>query len=148
MKKTIILLTLFSCGFLSAQQLLTHQFNAGSNENNSGIYVIGEIFNQSYLLSNDATLNESILMIIADGNLGTGELVDTDFQIYPNPAKDYFYLNSNEEFQIQLYDLTGKLISQKAGNQMDISLFPNGIYVVKGISDSGKSFAKKIIIQH
>lgn len=148
MKKLILLLFVFSFGITQAQQLLTQQFNAGSNETNLGIYVIAETFNQNYLLSNNTTLSESILMTVADENLGTEELEKMELQIYPNPVKDYLYLNSNEAFQIQLYDFTGKLIWQNSGNQMDISLFPNGIYIIKITSDSGKTFVKKIIIQH
>ncbi len=148
MQKIIILLIALSCGITQAQQLLTSQFNVGSNENNSGVYVIGEMFNQNYLLSNDTTLNESILMMVADENLNTYEWTKIDVQIYPNPAKNNLYLNSIEQFQIELYDMTGKLVLQKTGNQIDISRLPNGIYIVKGNSVSGKQFAKKLIVQH
>ncbi|HEY0031180.1 MAG TPA: T9SS type A sorting domain-containing protein, partial [Bacteroidia bacterium] len=86
---------------------------------------------------------------------------DLNFTIYPNPSgeNDNPYLafsgNSDETVTISIYDVTGKMMSQKsvrldqAGNSA-IELkqtFVSGIYFVNASSASGKSINQKLIIK-
>ncbi|QRM88368.1 T9SS type A sorting domain-containing protein [Lacinutrix sp. WUR7] len=73
------------------------------------------------------------------------------FDVYPNPAKNRIYVTSNlQESQIQVYDITGKLVLSKdlsfGKNAVDISAMAPGVYLAR-IFAGGKSQTKKLIIQ-
>ena len=78
------------------------------------------------------------------------------FNIYPNPAHDYFIVegNNNTNFQIVVYDILGKemlvisnenLIAGEHKINFDTSGFPNGIYFVK-LNVNGEQLTKKLIV--
>jgi len=133
---------------IQAQELLTSQFNAGSEENNFGIYVIGETFNHNYSISNEMILEESILMVFSNENLKTDDVENVEIQVFPNPANDNLYIHSTQKIQTEIYDLTGKLILQTSENPIKTSVLPNGIYVIRISTNSGQYFTKKLIVQH
>ena len=70
------------------------------------------------------------------------------FSVYPNPAKDYIYINNSSvemlfiASQIEIMDINGQLmeINVKKG-KIDVSHLPNGIYLLK-IGD----YSQKLII--
>lgn len=68
----------------------------------------------------------------------------------PNPTKTSFTLNKKVE-EIQLYDVTGKLVKTydgtfNAGHSFDVSGVTNGLYLVKIISGK-KSITKRLLIE-
>ncbi len=69
-----------------------------------------------------------------------------DFKLFPNPAEHVIYLNTNDkQFDIQILDISGKLILQsQTGNhtKIDISKLPEGIYILKIISNHNLQTAK------
>lgn len=75
--------------------------------------------------------------------------------IYPNPAsqKVTFILTAEIE-QFIIYDILGKELEVCRVNPADlnvgrdISLYRNGIYLVKFISSNGKSTSRKLIVNH
>lgn len=72
-------------------------------------------------------------------------------EMYPNPTKDYVNIcgNSNEIFDIFLYDNLGQLILNKKINgndQINIKDFNAGLYYLK-ILDKEQPIIKKIIIE-
>jgi len=61
-----------------------------------------------------------------------------DIQIYPNPVKDYCYVEIGLDFDsadIYLYDMTGKVIqtlnTKNRVTKVDISKLPQGVYIIK-----------------
>lgn len=73
------------------------------------------------------------------------------FSIYPNPAKNTMHIVSSlHESQIQVYDITGKLVlknkMQFGENALDISAMAPGVYLAR-ILANGNSITKKLIIQ-
>jgi len=76
-----------------------------------------------------------------DFSVSTEELAEERMSIYPNPAKDYVYLDFSEEGnrEIDLFDLTGKIFLKKfaSGNKVLLNLqeLKMGIYFIKIVSD-------------
>jgi L-ascorbate metabolism protein UlaG (beta-lactamase superfamily) len=70
------------------------------------------------------------------------------FNIFPNPASNYFWLNQalSSDLKIQIYDLHGMLLLDKyhLTNQIDISNLKRGIYIVK-LFDSKEVVTSKLI---
>lgn len=69
--------------------------------------------------------------------------------IYPNPIKDIFYSNFMENVQIEIYDLTARLVKKMeavSSNGINVSDLPSGPYFVQFKYEESK-IVKKIIIQ-
>ncbi|MCL2436079.1 MAG: T9SS type A sorting domain-containing protein [Lentimicrobiaceae bacterium] len=65
------------------------------------------------------------------------------FVIFPNPAKDYLYFNTERKFEI--IDILGKtvLISEKAVQSVNISHLKAGIYFIKFEGKQARKFVKE-----
>jgi hypothetical protein len=73
--------------------------------------------------------------------------------IFPNPSEGNFqlWLNSEEEFQLEVFDYKGRLVFETAniqlsqGYQLDLSLLQSAIYVLK-VSSVENVFQERIVI--
>ena len=77
-----------------------------------------------------------------------------DIQIYPNPVKDYCYVEIGLDFDqgdIYLYDMTGKVIQQlntkNKVTKVDTSKLPQGVYIIKASipTQKDKKLTTKIV---
>ena len=75
------------------------------------------------------------------------------FELFPNPAKDYITLKMPEELQnptVDIFNIQGKVMKSfsvdKSQNQLDISYFFTGVYLVHIQSDK-KHILKKFVKQ-
>lgn len=78
--------------------------------------------------------------------LGVGEILQKEMtEFYPNPAKDYIYINENESnLKVTVYDISGKIAlnSSFVNNRLNISSLVKGNYVATYLTKKGikKSF--------
>ncbi|CAA7194719.1 T9SS type A sorting domain-containing protein [Chryseobacterium potabilaquae] len=86
--------------------------------------------------------------------LGTQEAghSNNELQIYPNPVKDIlkFKLGNNLKSEsIDMYDVSGKILTSisnaKNINEINISDYPKGNYILKVKASNGKTYIQKII---
>ena len=77
------------------------------------------------------------------------------FSIFPNPSKGVFNMRmaAINEFDYDLYDITGKLIYQERNivptnreYQLDLTSLSSGMYLLKIVSD-GYQTTKKLILK-
>lgn len=78
------------------------------------------------------------------------EKTNSTFRIYPNPALDIIYIDTEDtlHFQAELYDSLGKLVlSTSNSKQLKVNSFPSGIYllVITEIGTNQKNVQKVII---
>lgn len=82
-------------------------------------------------------------------NLSKRDLAKT-INLYPNPSTNLIHFNSIEGlYNIEISDLSGKIIDKinnTSSNQIDISKYTNGIYVIKINSEEAVYTAKIIKI--
>ena len=86
-------------------------------------------------------------------NLGLEDLSSVKkLFIYPNPAKNRFTINSNENgldnFEYKIIDLTGKIIEigkSKFNEQINIKNLTNGNYIIQLETENGKITTEKLI---
>lgn len=80
--------------------------------------------------------------------LGVSDLKQDVISIYPNPVKNSFIISKSGGADIEIYNITGKLLTKTRidNNQqeIDISDFGSGIYFVR-IKNNGIITTKKII---
>lgn len=75
------------------------------------------------------------------------EYSTVNFNIFPNPSKDYLNIDNRNLKIIIIYDIFGKeLIKVSGKNKIDVSLLSEGVYIIKvfdGINSSTKKFIKE-----
>ena len=84
----------------------------------------------------------------ADGTLSTTP-IDTKWTVkmYPNPATNVFYINTNESTEVTLYDTAGRIVIQTTYNNTGISVADliAGIYIVEITTNRGRSVQRLIV---
>jgi hypothetical protein len=91
-------------------------------------------------------LGEIILGIEEEENNTNEELF---LKVYPNPASDFLTIQTQEKGNLILYDVKGQILIEKQiqnfTNEIDISRFANGLYMIVFRTEKGQSFEKIII---
>ena len=90
----------------------------------------------------------------ADCALSTNDVSATKaMSIYPNPAKNEFFLKSNKsilgKLTVEIFDASGKLVSSQkavADEAVNTQALPNGVYVVK-VTGLGVEYSSKLMIK-
>lgn len=149
--KTIILILFFSVNCFS-QQLYRQTFSSGYTSSANGKSLVGEAFNRSYADGN-LIVGESILYQIALLNtLNIEEVNDKNLSliIYPNPVENELFIQHQEitNWQVQVYDVTGKQITSVFVNQvsMNLNFLSCGTYyLVFTNEENSVNVTKKII---
>ena len=97
--------------------------------------------------------NESALgsvVIAADASASVNDNVFNTVKMFPNPAKDYvrFSTNSNENLNIQIFDMLGKSVLRvdSVRNAVNVSELNSGLYFVQMTLGTQKS-TKKLVIK-
>lgn len=68
--------------------------------------------------------------------------------VYPNPANDNIYL-SEEMAYVSVYDTKGVLVlSLRNVSEVNTSMLPNGLYLLKLSDQKGGTFTKEIVVKH
>jgi len=82
--------------------------------------------------------------------VGLSSNVELSFVIYPNPAQNSIFIHADLSNYIEIFSLNGELVYSsiiKNGDSIDVSLFKNGIYILKNTSNFGVQ-VKKLVIKH
>jgi hypothetical protein len=83
---------------------------------------------------------------------GINEVADFKFDIYPNPATDRLFYNSNntQVDKIELFDLSGRIVSvakvQNQSGSVDLTGIKSGLYLIKFHTDNSV-YSKKVAIK-
>lgn len=127
-----------------------------NNLNNGGaMYVAGDTLVATNSIHFDAThLSHIALPIVPNQATFIQELTYREISIYPNPTKEYFYLDlrslvREETFRYEICDINGRLLMQQncAGlgiEVVDIAHLNRGVYVLR-LYSKDKKWMKKII---
>jgi len=76
-------------------------------------------------------------------------MLQSQFVIYPNPAKDVLYLYNESTFEVtsvKVFDALGRLVLEQSNpsNQLDVSNLSSGLLFIQIETDDG-SLVKKLI---
>src|SRR5690606_23167780 len=81
-------------------------------------------------------------------SLSTLSLSSDEIQVYPNPASDVLSISGKKATQVEIYDMTGKLvknIAPETTNTINIQSLSEGIYQVVVHTKAG-IFNSKLVI--
>lgn len=97
-------------------------------------------------------MTEFEILVDADVISSSNEIEETySFKVYPNPARDNLYINSNsnsENWQLLMYDLKGRIVKSDKmirNKLLDVSDLENGLYILR-ISNRKSSKSIKLSI--
>ena len=106
------------------------------------------------LIYNRVLSSDEITAIYCNTDIisSVSELQRDQLLIYPNPASNYFIINSTEVNEIEIFDLNARLIlSVKVNNlnsvPIDCSKFQKGIYVLSIRTKNNSIKTDKIVIE-
>lgn len=77
-------------------------------------------------------------------------VTEDEIQLYPNPVKDYLNISTDENIQIEIYDVQGKLVKKGkfTNKQIDLSSLNKGIYIGLLIRDNSSEIITVKIIKN
>ena len=81
--------------------------------------------------------------------LGTPSFADTNFILYPNPAKETITIKVNQDVaigEVKIYNILGQLVqvNTNLNETIDVSGLKIGSYFIRIVSDKGTASAKFI----
>ena len=87
--------------------------------------------------------------VINEATMNVEDLSAENLKIYPNPADNFFYINTNEKVQIEIFNTAGQVVLQtqsQNNDKINVSGLSKGIYFIK-INDKGKTTLHRLIKQ-
>ena len=129
------------------------------SRNNLGFKDFTKIFTPGtkiYLWMTDGYDNDDALFEIYEfnapntqtGTLALNEVkaIDNKMQLFPNPTNSRLSLNSEKDYNIEVFDLTGRKIMEAQGNNLDMSNLSKATYIVKAFDKASKeTYSYKVI---
>ncbi len=89
------------------------------------------------LLVNDSICASSVYTFVefdlAGQNLASNAPKQTTPTLYPNPTSSLLALNSDKEYDIEVYDMAGNKVMALTGNTIDMSHLSSATYIVKAL---------------
>ncbi|WP_300567566.1 FG-GAP-like repeat-containing protein [Flavobacterium sp.] len=98
---------------------------------------------------NNPTINQALL-VVEGATLSTSDFANSDFSVYPNPAKSILNIKvktDNAVQSAQVYDLTGKLVleSEVKNEAISVESLSSGTYILLIRGENGKDYSQKFI---
>lgn len=81
-------------------------------------------------------------------SLGTEDFLAENLEIFPNPVKDFVFIESPREINaVKMYNLNGKILGNIIfeANRMDMRSLASGIYFMKLFGENGGQVVKKVV---
>ncbi len=98
-------------------------------------------------ISSGADKQHPTLVITKSGIPSTISEHNSNINIYPNPSNGVLNINVNENYNIEVIDVTGKIINTKTVNfNSQLAINKSGIYFIR-FSNENKTFVKKVVIK-
>ena len=97
--------------------------------------------------------NPNYRLGVKDCSTGMTDVEQIAIHLFPNPSSEYFYIEGialRDIKRINIYSYDGRLVSsinKMAGNKLDVSSLPSGVYVVNIISDRQVFKANAVVIR-
>lgn len=119
-----------------------------ADDDGDGVLTINEDYNGNGTVTDDDINNNGIIDYL--DNTVTTLSIDTNeitvLNIFPNPVNDNLNIDTNSNFDVVLYDSSGRIVleAKNSSHQISLSKLQSGLYFLK-IKLEGKIVTKKII---
>ena len=103
----------------------------------SGLQWGNVVFPAGTIIENDEESLQSyktfVLYDLDAQNLASNVPQQTTPTLYPNPTSSLLALNSDKEYDIEVYDMAGNKVMALTGNTIDMSHLSSATYIVKAL---------------
>ena len=104
----------------------------------------GVMINQATVSLADVTADNGVVhvinMVLVPSPLGTEDVNNEVFSVYPNPAVNELFITNSSNTSFQITDIKGStILNGVANNSIDVSSLTKGVYVLNLISEQGTS---------
>lgn len=81
--------------------------------------------------------------------VGLNDVIDNSKQIkiYPNPAKYIIHIYGEEDPDVEMFDLMGRIVLKDKGNDINISNINKGVYIIKVRAKDNIFYNQKIVVE-
>ena len=83
-------------------------------------------------------------------SVGISEIVASNISVFPNPAKNFVVVKADNITEINITDLSGKVVCRKKLNaseeKINVSIFESGIYIIS-VKNDNSVYTQKLIIE-
>ena len=118
-----------------------------------GQYALRWSYQKDFSVStgDDAVWVDDVVFPILADPVSVGELVQqSSFSVYPNPGNGILNIKTDDTYEIEIRDLTGRVLidfgTMERDSQLDCSTLRSGIYILNAINQE-KEINQRIIIQ-
>lgn len=120
-----------------------------SNQQNPTVsYNTGGIYKVSLVCKNDAgenAITKTSYISVATNSTAVDNIAKELISFYPNPTNGFLTIETDKDFELELYSITGSLLVKSANiKSIDLSSFSNGIYILQ-LKIEDKILTNKII---
>lgn len=116
-----------------------------NGDGNATINTAQPLTEENYTLAVTAQNYKPVLTTSRQLGIGNADATLSDAKIYPNPMSNLFVVEADGLQKIEVIDAVGRIvITNAAGNTVDMSKYANGIYTVR-ITAGGITTLKKVV---
>ena len=128
---------------VSVDPIGTMGYSDGGNYSTFNWLFAEELEDGSYHIYQYCPANGMALYHLYDRNKHQSQTTNTknssvEFSCYPNPTKNYIYINGANNNYVKIYDTMGRLMKTEIGDRIDISNLISGVYIIKVDNQSFK----------
>jgi hypothetical protein len=109
-------------------------YNSFKNADQGGaLEIIHNSVNEEFFIMSGAMNNGFEVLKFSESTLSIEEIrgeLDVRISVYPNPTSNRIFIQSNTEVKSSLYNISGKKLGVYNANEIDMSTFSNGIYII------------------
>ena len=69
-------------------------------------------------------------------------------KLFPNPTNSTLALNSDKDYEIEVYDMAGKKVMEAVGNTLDMSTLSNATYIIKAFDKATKETSSYKVVKN
>ncbi|MCF8302234.1 MAG: T9SS type A sorting domain-containing protein [Bacteroidales bacterium] len=138
-------------GYEAGDELRLHHWDHQTGEISTLYYQMSDVYEEAYTGSAYPETDGEYSIAKVTKTAAMEKAEEASFTMYPNPARDKIFINSNVNIdEVQIYNTVGKLVMQQriGENQTSIKLhtLTDGLYIVQ-ITSSDKIITKKLIVK-
>jgi len=89
---------------------------------------------------------DAVFAEMPDNTLGVDNYIAEPVSVYPNPTSGLLVIETNSLQHVKVYDIRGILLETSDNNEIDLSQYSRGVYLIKIITDKGTT-VKKVILK-
>ena len=120
------------------------------NENSAEIQWIsvGEVYIYSIAVDSNGCKSDTAELLV---NIGINNIHDfnnpDEINIYPNPVKDFLFISTPHEYQVEIIDMMGRKLLTTGKNEIDVSIIKRGTYILRFKDSQGNIIKDEKLIK-